>query len=298
VVANERRFRVEDDVDGFLNEELFKLAFETHPYHWPTIGWMRDIMAISIADCRAFYRTYYAPNNATLVIAGDVDEQHALGLVEKHYGPIPSSQIPKDAVPKEKPQDGERRASWKKAVTADKLRIGYKSPAIGDPDFVALELASEILFGGKSSRLDKLLVADLEIASSVGASSTPFRDPGLYEISVGMQRDHAAAEAEAHIYAELEKLAAGPLAPNELETARTRLETRLWRELRSLGGRAEALGHYHTTTGDYRNLFGIAEAYRRTTEADVLRAARSTFDARRRTVVIAEPDGEDEGGES
>ncbi len=302
VVANERRFRVEDDVDGFLSEEMFKLAFTEHPYHWPTIGWMKDIMAISIADCRAFYRTYYAPNNATLVIAGDVEERHVLDLVERHYGPIPSSQIPADAAPKERAQDGERRATWKKSVTADKLRIGYKSPSITDPDFVALELASEILFGGKSARLDKLLIADLEIASSAGASSTPFRDPGLYEISVGLQRGHAAAEAEARIYEELERFAAGPLRPGELETSRTRLETRLWRELRSLGGRAEALGHYQTTTGDYRNLFGIADAYRRTTEADVLRAARTTFDARRRTVVIAEPDGEtdddDDGDES
>src|SRR5262245_54692377 len=85
VVANERRFRVEDDVDGFLNEELFKLAFTVHPYHWPTIGWMKDIHAISIDDCRAFYRTYYAPNNATLVVVGDVDEERVLALVEQHY---------------------------------------------------------------------------------------------------------------------------------------------------------------------------------------------------------------------
>ena len=83
VVANERRFRVEDDVDGFFNEELYKAAFTTHPYHWPTIGWMRDIEAISIEDCRAFYRTYYAPNNATVVLVGDVDEDGALALIER-----------------------------------------------------------------------------------------------------------------------------------------------------------------------------------------------------------------------
>ena len=78
VVANERRYRVDDDVDGFLNEELYKLAFTTHPYHWPTIGWMEDIEAITIDDCRTFYRTYYAPNNATLVIVGDIDEARTL----------------------------------------------------------------------------------------------------------------------------------------------------------------------------------------------------------------------------
>ena len=88
VVANERRYRVEDDVDGFLNEELYKAAFTVHPYRWPTIGWMEDIEAISIDDCRAFYRTYYAPNNATVVLVGDVDEAAALKLIEAHYGKI------------------------------------------------------------------------------------------------------------------------------------------------------------------------------------------------------------------
>src|SRR5436853_412254 len=148
VVANERRFRVEDDVDGFLNEELYKAAFTTHPYHWPTIGWMRDIEAISIDDCRAFYRTFYAPNNATVVLVGDVEEEAALELIDSRYGAIPSSAIPPDAAPAEPEQTSERRLSWPKPVTADKLRIGYKATAIGQPDYAVLEVANEILFGG------------------------------------------------------------------------------------------------------------------------------------------------------
>ncbi|MCU1276912.1 MAG: processing peptidase, partial [bacterium] len=181
VVANERRFRVEDDVDGFLNEELYKIAFTTHPYHWPTIGWMRDIEAISIDDCRAFYKTFYAPNNATVVLVGDVEEAPALDLIESCYGKIPSSAIPPDGAPAEPEQTSERRQSWSKPVTADKLRIGYKAPAIGHPDYAVLEVASEILFGGNSSRLHRRLVVDSEIASSTHASTAPFRDPGLYE---------------------------------------------------------------------------------------------------------------------
>ncbi|HEY2744825.1 MAG TPA: pitrilysin family protein [Polyangia bacterium] len=289
VVANERRFRVEDDVDGFLNEELYKAAFTTHPYHWPTIGWMRDIEAISIDDCRAFYRTYYAPNNATVVLVGDVEEEAALALIDGHYGKIPSSTIPPDRAPAEPAQTSERRLSWPKPVTADKLRIGYKAPALGDADYAALEVASEILFGGNSSRLYRRLVVDTEIASSTHAATAPFRDPGLYEIAVSMQRGHPAAEAEAMVYDELGKLATGTLEPHELDTAKTRLLTHFWRELRPQAGKAEALGHYETTVGDYRKLFAVADGYAAVTAPEVAQVVGKYLQPERRTVAVATP---------
>jgi zinc protease len=289
VVANERRYRVEDDVDGFLNEELYKLAFEVHPYHWPTIGWMRDIESITIEDCHTFYRTYYAPNNATVVIVGDVEEAAALELVDAHYGKIPAQTIPADGATPEPEQSSERRASWQKPVTADKLRIGYKSPPLGHADHAALEVASEILFGGNSSRLHRRLIVDTEVAASTYAATAPFRDPGLYEMSIGMQRGHAAAEAEMMIYEELERLASQPLQPHELDTAKTRLLTHFWRELRPSSGKAEALGHYETTVGDYRRLFAVAGGYRAVTASDVERVVRTYLVPERRTVVVATP---------
>jgi zinc protease len=289
VVANERRFRVEDDVDGFLNEELYKLAFEVHPYHWPTIGWMRDIEAISIADCHTFYRTYYSPNNATVVIVGDFEEEAALGLIEAAYGKIASQTIPPDRARPEPEQTVERRASWAKPVQAAKLRIGYKSPPLGHADHSVLEVTSEILFGGNSSRLHRQLIVESEIASSTHAATSPFRDPGLYEIAVSLQRGHNAKEAEAIIYAELERLAKEPLAAHELETAKTRLLTHFMRELRPPAGKAEALGHYETTVGDYRQLFAVADGYRAVTAEDVARVAATYLVQQRRTVVVAVP---------
>jgi zinc protease len=289
VVANERRYRVEDDVDGFLNEELYKMAFTSHPYHWPTIGWMRDIEAIGIDDCRTFYKTYYAPNNATVVLVGDVDEEAALKLIDQHYGKIPASQIPTDVTPAEPEQTSERRQTWPKPVTADKLRIGYKSPALSHPDYSVLEVASEILFGGNSSRLHRRLVVDGEIAASTHGASAPFRDPGLYEISVSLQRGHTAAEAEAIVYEELDKLATTPVESAELDTAKTRLLTHFWRELRPQAGKAEALGHYETTVGDYRKLFGVADGYKRVTAGDIQRVVKAYLTPDRRTIVIATP---------
>jgi zinc protease len=296
VVANERRFRVEDDVDGFLSEEMYRLAFTVHPYHWPTIGWMSDIHAISIADCRAFYRTYYAPNNATLVVVGDFDEARALALVERYYGSLAAQPIPEDRAPAEPEQTAERRAHFTKPVMADKLRLGYKSPPLTDDDYPPLEVACEILLGGNSSRLHRALVAESEIASSAHVSLSPFRDPGLCEIAVALQREHAAGEAEQRIDVELATLGRERPGTDELETAKTRLETRFWRELRPQSGKAEALGHYHTTAGDYRRLFGVAEALRRVTDEDVMRVAARYLVPERRTVVTATA-GEDEGEE-
>jgi zinc protease len=295
VVANERRFRVEDDVEGFLSEELYKLAFTTHPYHWPTIGWMQDIHAISIDDCRRFYRTYYAPNNATIVVVGDIDETATLALIEEHYGKLPSQTLPAENAAEEPPQTGEKRQSWPKPVSADKLRIGYKSPPLTHPDYIILEMLSDMLFGGNSSRLYKKLVAETEIASSVHAGLAPFRDPGLYEISVALQRGHQSLAAETLIYDEFRNFA---LKPGELETARTRLLTRFWRELRPQSGKAEALGHYQTTAGDYRRLFDVASALERVTAAEVEAVVPRYLVESARTVVIATPqEGGDEAEE-
>jgi zinc protease len=289
VVANERRFRVEDDVDGFLNEELYKLAFTNHPYHWPTIGWMRDIEAITIEDCRAFYRTYYAPNNATVVLVGDVDEDEALEMIEQKYGRIAAQEIPADRAEAEVEQTAERRATYAKPITADKLRIGYKAPPLGHPDYAVLEVVSEILFGGNSSRLHRRLVVEGEIASSTHASTAPFRDPGLYEISVSLQRGHEAAEAEAIVYEELTRLVKEPLEPHELDTAKTRLLTHFMRELRPSSGKAEALGHYETTIGDYRKLFAVADGYRAVTAGDIERVVAHYLVPARRTVLLGVP---------
>jgi zinc protease len=293
VVANERRFRVEDDVDGFLNEEIYKLAFTVHPYHWPTIGWMRDIESITIDDCRAFYRTYYAPNNATVVLVGDVDEDEALTLIQKGYGAIAAQTIPPDRAAPEPEQREERRATYQKPTSADKLRMGYKSPPLGHADYAVLEVVSEILFGGNSSRLHRRLVVEGEIAASAHASTAPFRDPGLYEIAVSLQRGHSAKEAEAIVDEELERLGREPLAPHELDTAKTRLLTHFMRELRPQSGKAEALGHYETTVGDYRKLFAVADGYRAVTAADVERVARRYLVPSRRTVVIGVPSGKE-----
>lgn len=292
VVANERRFRVEDDVDGFLGEELYKRVFTKHPYHWPTIGWMRDIEAISIDDCRTFYRTYYAPNNATLVLAGDLDEARVLPLLESAYGKLARQEIPVEKYELDAEQTGEQRVEFGKPVAADKLKIGFRAPAFGERDFAVLDVLTEILFGGNSSRLYRALVADSEICTAVSGGSTPFRDPGVYEVSASLQRGHQAEEALAVLERGFADVAAGAITEEELQTSKTRLETRFWRDLRSVGGKAEALGHFHTTLGDFRRLFGVADQLLSVTSAEITAVAKKYLAPHRRTIVIGRASGE------
>ena len=186
VVANERRYRVDDDVEGAVNELLYKTAFTVHPYHWPTIGWMEDIQAFTTEDCETFYGTYYAPNNAILVVVGDLDEESALSLVREHYGKLPAANLPKHEFQVEPEQTEERSLTVQKPTPTEKLALGYKSPALGTEEHATLSVLNEILFGGRSSRLYRTLVVEQELASEVRGSLSPVsgsgavRDLGLH----------------------------------------------------------------------------------------------------------------------
>ena len=290
VVISERRLRVEDDVDGFMSEELFRLAFTAHPYHWPTIGWMRDIENITLDDAVAFYKTYYAPNNATIVAVGDIDEERALQLIQRHYGQLPAQPIPPPAVVVEPAQTAERRATYKKQVTTDKLLVGYKAPAFTDPDHLLLDLLSDLLLGGSSSPIYCDLVIERELMSSIGGSLTPFRDPGLWEFGGSLQRGHTAVEALAIFDEHIARLHRDGPSADAVERTRARALTGFYGGMRTANGKASSLGEYETTGGDYRLLFAIPEVIRRVTAADLQVVARRYLHPQQRTVIIAEPD--------
>src|SRR5262249_2433094 len=150
VVANERRYRVDDDVEGAANELLYKTAFVQHPYHWPTIGWMEDIESFTPEDCAAFYRTYYAPNNANVVVVGDVDERAVLLAIRDAYGALPAQPVPAEDIVPEPPQLERREIEVRKPTATEKLSIAFKGPALGDADHATMTVLSEVLFGGRA----------------------------------------------------------------------------------------------------------------------------------------------------
>ena len=284
VVANERKLRVDDDIEGKAIELLYATAFKRHPYRWPTIGWMNDIRAFSVRDCRDFYRTHYAPSNATVIIAGDFDEHQALRLVQKHYGDLakapPAEPV---AESKEPTQRAERVLQLRAPTPSEKILLGYRAPAFGDPDTPALVVANEVLFGGRSSRLHRVFCIDRELALSVRGSISPFVDPGLYEMWILVRDGKSREDALALLDEELRLLGTHGPSELELDKAINQLELSFLHSMETAGGKAEQIGFYETVVNDGAAVFDRLAAYRRVTASDVKRAASRYLRPSRRT---------------
>jgi len=300
VVSNERRQRVDDDVDGAISELLYKTAFERHGYGWPTLGWMVDIQNFSTEDCQAFYRTYYAPNNATLVVVGDVDRDELLAQVQKRYGAMARADIPIEDVRPEPPQTAERVVSIDKPTETEKLAMGYRGPALGDGDHGALSVLNEILFGGRASRIHRALVQEAELAVDCRGWVSTFRDPGLYDISATARPGIKAEAVLAVIERELSRVVSEPVAEAELARAKARFELGALQGMESCSGRAEQIGFYETVLGDPTGALSRLRVIRRLTVTDLLRVARRYLTPSSRTTILvraALADGEGKGTE-
>lgn len=290
VVANERRFRVENSVEGAATERLWSTAFVRHSYHHPTIGWMNDILSFTVDDCRTFYKTYYSPNNACIVIAGDVREEDALAVVRRTHGWMQRQEIPPERTLKEPPQEGERTARLSKPTPTPKVSVAWKSPPLGHPDHPAVAVMAQVLLGGRSGRLPRKLVHDGEIASDVGGGPGSFRDPALLEIWVDLREGHTQQEALDVVLAEADALAgSAPPGEDEIERARNQVLLAFRSGLETAEGRAERIGFFHVTAGDAGAIERRQEALLRTTGEDVRRAAERYLRPQTRTIVFVDP---------
>jgi zinc protease len=290
VVANERRYRVDDDVEGSASELLYKTAFTRHPYQWPTIGWMDDIQAFTPEDCEAFYKTYYAPNNATVVVVGDFQEKRLLELVRDAYGELPTALIPPDDGQPEPPQAELRSVEVKKPTATEKLLVGYHGPALGDADHAPLTLLNEVLFGGRASRIYRALIIDGEICTDLRAWVSTFADGGLYELYATARTGKTIADIEAVLYPQLARVKDEVVTDDELVRAKARLELGLLQSLETMGGKAEQIGFYETVLGDPSAAFQRLEVYRRMTASDLRKAARRYLLDHGRTCIRVLPD--------
>ena len=290
VVANERKLRVEDDVEGKALELLYANAFKRHPYRWPTIGWMQDIQGFTVRDCRQFYRTHYCAANATVVIAGDFDERKALRLVQKQYGSLPRAKAPPEAeLPREPTQRAERVLTLEAPTPTEKLLLGYRAPEFSHQDTAALVLTSELLFGGRSSRLHRAFCIEREIALSVRGSLSPFVDPGLFEIWIFVRHGCRRQEALALLDEELDRLATEGPTTVELTKAAAQLELSFLHSMETAGGKAEQIGFYETVANDGALVFERLAEYRAVTAADVQRVSQAYLRPSRRTRVEIVP---------
>lgn len=289
VVANERRFRVDNSPIGTLYEKLYAEAFQIHPYHWPVIGWMKDIQAITLNDCIEFYKTYYAPNNATVVVVGNVETQNVLETIQNAYGHIPASTLPQEELPLEPKQEKERRIQIDQTIPSEKTLIGFHVPESNHLDYPALEVAHAILFDGKSSRLYRKLVTELQIVSGCGGWVNQTKDPGLYVADITMKPGHKVEEAEKVVYQEMKRISEEAISKEELDKVKNRFETTFWGNFKIADSKAQALGFFETVAKDYRKFFHVIDQVKNVTATDIQKVAKKYYRTENRTVVIASP---------
>ncbi len=290
VVANERRQTVDDDIDGTITERLYSSAFTVHGYRWPTIGLMADIQGLTTEDCRSFYASYYAPNNATLVIVGDVEREHLLELLAGAYGSIPAAPVLAEDRRTEPPQTRERRSQLSLPTATHKLAVGYHCPAMADADHPALTLLVEILFGGRASRVHQALVQQAEVASSAGGFVGNFRDPALLDIYLTARPEHDCSSLLRALDEQLEQVCRDAPSESELERGRARVELSSLRALETAAGKAEQIGFCELVLGDPAGLFARLEACAQVSRDDLLRVARRYLQPNARTIVEVSPE--------
>lgn len=290
VVLSERSTNLENSNFTLLYENLISVAFSEHPYSWPVIGYESDIKNWSKQDLVNYFKTYYAPNNALVVIVGDVRVDQVKKLAAQYFEPIPVlAPAPREIHTVEPEQQGERRLMVKKDVSTPNIMLAYHVPAAKSPDFYALDLLSSILSRGNSSRLYSSLVDKQELATYVTTDYSMTFDPGLF-IFYGVCADSVSAEKlEAAMYVELDKLLKNGLTETELQKVKNQKLMDFYHQIETINGMANNIGTYERYFGDYRKLYDAPAEYAKVSAADVLRVAKTYLKKSNRTVGYLQP---------
>lgn len=289
VVMEERRSRTEDDPEGFLGEELSAIAFVAHPYRSPIVGWMEDLRGLRVEDAREFYRTYYVPNNALVVAAGDFKAPALLEKIRRAFGAIPRAADPPPVRVAEPRQNGERRVTVRKEAQLSPVFIGYPVPNFRSPAAHALELLSTILSEGRSSRLHRRLVYERQIALNAGGDYSYFSaDPNLFWFFATALPGQTPEALERALMEEVERLKTEPVSAAELERAKNQIEAAFVFRQDSVYSRASLLARFELI-GGWRLRDQFVPAIRAVTAADLQRVARAHFPDERRNVGVLLP---------
>jgi len=290
VVKEERRLRSEDDPQSFLVESLFAQAFLIHPYHWPIIGWFPDLNAMTLEDLQRHYDLFYSPNNATLVIVGDIKAESLLPTIKRLFEPIPKGPSPPPQSIVEPEQRGERRIVVKKEAQVPFVMAGYRVPNYTSEDSYALMILESILSHGKSSRLYRSLVYEQKTALAVGAEYSLLQaDPDLFYCFALVKPGQKVQEVEQALYREIEQIQAAPPTEQELQRAKNQVEASYVFGQDSIFRQAMLLGQAESVGAGWRHVEQFLTRIRSVTAEDVQQVARRYFVEDARTVGILIP---------
>jgi len=288
VVKEERMMRTENSPWGKLMEEFHKTAFTVHPYRNPVIGYKEDLEKMTRTKVKEFYKKHYVPSNITVVIAGDIDKENLIPVIERYFGNIPSGKKVVSLIPSEPPmEDTVRRTT----ITMDSEPIfltAFPIPDINHPDMYALDILAEIIAGGRTSRLYKRLVKEDRTAISTGAWCRSAKYPSLFYIWAIPAKGHTNKEVEDTIIEEIEKIKQNGITEDELEGAKARLTMDVITGLKERRGLAEQIAIYKVLTGDWRNLFRYIERIEKLTTSDVMAVMERYIRTDRRIVGTVE----------
>jgi zinc protease len=289
VVIEERRTRTEDDPSGFLGEEVSSIAFKAHPYGVPIIGWMDDIKRITPEEIRAFYKTYYVPNNAIIAAVGAFRADDALEKIKRRFGRIPRGKVPPAMLAVEPLQNGERRVIVKKQAELPIVYMAWHVPNHSSDDSVPLEVLSTILAGGRASRLYRDLVYQRQLALEAGGDNSYFSvDPSLFWFWATPMPGQTPEKLEAELSAHMEKLKTEPVTDEELTRAKNQIEAAFVYQEDSIHQRASLLARFELI-GGYAMKDSFLAKVRAVTAADLTRVARTWFDPDKKSVGVLLP---------
>lgn len=256
-------------------EKLWELAYDVHPYRSPVIGSPEELASFTVADAMYFYKTYYAPNNAALVLLGDFKIPQALALAEKYYGKMKSQEIPQREFPVEPEQTkAKRKDITHPLATSDIIYVGYKIPTIFHPDMAALEAVGAVLAYGNGSILEQELVQE-NIASSASASPMMYRNPSLFLVSIQMAPGKDYGTAMKVVNSALDRIRAGKISAEELERAKNQYLLNQYSQLLNMADLGENLGEALVSSDNYLRNFEILEQLKAVKVEDLQRVAKA-----------------------
>ena len=286
VVAEERRLRTDNNPMGYLYFRVFNTHFTYHPYHWLPIGFMEDILSWKIEDIRDFYKRYYQPSNAILIVAGDIKPKEVFAEADKYFGAIKNDhEIPK-VIAVEPKVDGSKRAILhKESNTVDTLAITYAIPNYEHDDQVALSAISHILSSGKSSWFEKTIVNEKQLANQVYGYNMELADPGVFLIMAMCAPDASLDELEKEILTQLDKLKNGDVTQAELDKVKINTKAEFIYGLESSSSVAGLYGDYYVK-GNIKPLLEYEEKLDKITLKDISDTAKKYFDHNFSTTVI------------